>query len=264
MRYLGLALTLLWACGGAGVRPEEADKSMKQYELAIGLQGEGNTPGAFQALYRALELDPGNAKAHLLLGSMFLMNRADDPAAHDQKAEEHFRKALEIQASDDPLPEQSLAADAHNGLGVLYLHLGRHDEAIAELNQAVADLFNRDAFMAWANLGWAYTETGNFPKAIDALQRALRLNPKFCVGYYRLGLAHTKSKQFEEAEDALTHALEADERCKLFQDAWHARGEARMNLGLRDDARSDFERCVELDGNTDAGKACSRYLAATF
>lgn len=263
MRYLGLALIWLWACGGAGVGPEEADKSMKQYELAIGLQGEGNTPGAFQALYRALEMDPGNSKAHLLLGSLFLLNRADDPG-HDKNAELHFRKVLEIQASNDPLPEQTLAADAHNGLGVLYLHLGRHDEAIAELDKAVADLFNRDAFMAWANLGWAYTEKGDYKKAIDALQRSLRLNPKFCVGFYRLGVAHAKGKQFEQAEEALTHALEADERCKLFQDAWHARGEARMNLGLRDDARSDFERCVELDRNTDAGKACSRYLAATF
>jgi type IV pilus assembly protein PilF len=265
MHYLGLALTVLcWACGGAGVGPEEADKSMKQYELAIGLQGEGNTPGAFQTLYKALELDPGNSKAHLLLGSLFLMNRADDPANYDPKAEEHFRKVLEIQASNDPLPEQTLVADAHNGLGVLYLHLARYEEAIAELQKAVGDLFNRDAFMAWANLGWAYTEKGDYPKAIDALQRSLRLNPKFCVGFYRLGVAHAKGKQFEEAEEALTHAIEADERCKLFQDAWHARGEARMNLGLRDDARSDFERCVELDGKTDAGKACSRYLAATF
>ena len=265
MRNLGLALTLfLWACSGAGVGPEEADKSMKQYELAIGLQGEGNTPGAFQSLYRAIELDPGNAKAHVLLGSMFLMNRTDDPANYDKKAEESFLKALEIQASNDPLPEQTLAADAHNGLGVLYLHTGRYDEAIVELNKAVADLFNRDAFMAWANLGWAYTEKGDYAKAVSSLERSLRLNPKFCVGFYRLGIAHAKSKRFEQAEESLTHALEADERCKLFQDAWHARGEARMNLGLRDDARSDFERCVELDGNTEAGKACSRYLAATF
>jgi tetratricopeptide (TPR) repeat protein len=265
MRYLGLALFLSFgACTGAGVGPEEADKSMKQYELAIGLQGEGNTPGAFQALYKALEIDPSNAKAHLLLGSMFLVNRDDDRANYDKKSEEHFKKALEIQASDDPIPEQSLAADAHNGLGVLYLHMARYDEAIVELTKAVEDLFNRDAFMAWANLGWAYTEKGNFPKAVSSLERSLRLNPKFCVGYYRLGVAYAKAKQFEPAEEALTHAIEADERCKLFQDAWHARGEARMNLGLRDDARSDFERCVELDGNTDAGKACSRYLAATF
>jgi tetratricopeptide (TPR) repeat protein len=246
------------------VGPEEADKSMKQYELAIGLQGEGNTPGAFQTLYRALEIDPGNAKAHLLLGSMFLLNRKDDPAGYDQKAEENFRKALEIQASNDPIPEQSLAADAHNGLGVLYLHMGRYDEAIVELTKAVEDLFNRDAFMAFANLGWAYTEKGDYDKAVSSLERSLRLNPKFCVGFYRLGVAYAKGKRFEQAEESLTHALEADERCKLFQEAWHARGEARMNLGLRDDARGDFERCVELDKNTVAGKACTRYLAATF
>ena len=39
---------------------------------------------------------------------------------------------------------------------------------------------------------------------------------------------------------------------------------AEGNLGMRDDARSDFERCVELDANNDAGKSCSRYLEATY
>ena len=237
---------------------------MKQYELAIGLQGEGNTPGAFQALFKALEIDPLNAKAHLLLGTMFLISRDDNPKEYDLKAEQHFREALRIQATERKQPEQSLLADAHNGLGVLYIHQQRYPEAAAELLKAVADLFNRDAYMAWGNLGWAYLEMKAFPKAIDALVRAVRLRPNFCVGYYRLGTAYMNTKQHEEAEQALTQAIEADKRCGTFQDAWHLRGEARMKLGQRDDARADFERCVELDAHTDAGKSCSRYLEATY
>ena len=37
-----------------------------------------------------------------------------------------------------------------------------------------------------------------------------------------------------------------------------------MNLGTREDARADFERCVEIEASNDAGKACGRYLEATY
>jgi len=237
---------------------------MKQYELAIGLQGEGNTPGAFQTLYKAIEIDPNNAKAHLLLATLFLVSRDDNAPEYDVKSEKGFRKVLEIQASDARLPEESLVADARNGLGVLYIHQKRYPEAIAELEKAVADLFNRDAYMAWGNLGWAYLDQKVYPKAIDALVKAVRLRPQFCVGFFRLGSAYLATKDYEKAEQAATQAIEADKRCNTFQDAWHLRGEARMNLGLRDDARGDFERCVELAAQTDTGKACSRFLEATY
>jgi Tfp pilus assembly protein PilF len=255
---------MLMACQGNGASAQDADRSMKQYELAIGLQGEGNTPGAFQALFKALEIDPNNAKAHLLLGTMFLVSRDDNPTEYDAKAEQQFREVLKIQAKDTKQQEQSLVAEAHNGLGVLFVHGKRYQEAVAELLKAVADLFNRDAYMAWGNLGWAYLEMKAYPKAIDALLRAVRLRPNFCVGYYRLGSAYLATRDFAKAEQALTQAIEADPRCGTFQDAWHLRGEARMNLGMRDDARADFERCAELDAHTDAGTSCRRYLEATY
>jgi tetratricopeptide (TPR) repeat protein len=256
-------LIVLLACGGKGVSPQDADRSMKQYELAIGLHGEGNSAGAFHALYKSLEIDPTNAKAHLLLGNLFLLKRDDNPG-YDEKVEHHFREVLRIQAGEQRQPEQSLVPDARNGLGVLYVHQKKYPAAVAELTKAVEDLFNRDAYMAWGNLGWAYLEMQDYPKAIDALIRAVRLHPRFCVGYYRLGRAYMATREHEKAEQAFTQAIEADERCATFQDAWHLRGEARMNLGLRDDARSDFERCAELDPSNAAGKSCGRYLEATY
>ena len=259
---MALVLQVSVACQ-PGVSADGADKSMKQYELAVGLQQEGNQPGAFKTLYKALEYDPYNAKAHLLLANLFLVSRADNPERYDREAEQHFRKVLEIQAGEYA-SQESLASEARNGLGVLYIHQGRHSEAVKELDAAVADLFNRDAYMAWGNLGWAYLELHNYPKAIDALMRSVQLRRDFCVGHFRLGRAYLATRDYAKAEQALTSALEADPRCDGFQDAWHLRGEARMNLGNREDARTDFERCVELQPKTDAGKACGRYLAATY
>ncbi|HEX2678108.1 MAG TPA: tetratricopeptide repeat protein, partial [Polyangiales bacterium] len=182
---------------------------------------------------------------------------------HDKEAEAHFRKVIEIQNGEHKVAED-LSADAHNGLGVLFIHQGRPQAALEDLNAACGDLFNRDAYMAWGNLGWAYLEMQNYPKAIDALARAVRLRRDFCVGHYRLGKAYVATKDFAKADQAATAAIESDPRCGTFQDAWLLRGEARMNLGNRDDARADFERCVELQPKSDAGSACSRYLEATY
>ncbi|MET0389002.1 MAG: tetratricopeptide repeat protein [Polyangiales bacterium] len=246
----------------AGVSADDADRSLKQYELAVGLQQEGNQAGAFKTLYKALDYDPDNAKAHLLLAHLFLLSRADNLQRNDREAEVHFRRVLEIQAGDQPA-QDALASQARNGLGVLHIHQGRFGEAVNELDGAVADLFNRDAYMAWGNLGWAYLELHQYPKAIEALVRSVRLRRDFCVGHFRLGRAFLATHDFAKAEQSLTSAVEADPRCDSFQDAWQLRGEARMSLGNREDARSDFERCVELQPKSESGQTCSRFLAAT-
>jgi len=261
-QFLCTLLALCCSCG-VGVRSDDVDRSLKQYELAVGLQQEGNRPGAFKTLYKALEYDAENAKAHLLLGHMFLLNRQDNPERYDREAEVHFKRVLEIQ-SGARAAEDALTSQAKNGLGVLHIHQGRLKEAVKELDGAVSDLFNRDAYMAWGNLGWAYLELHNYPKAIDALVRSIRLRRDFCVGHFRLGRAFLATRDFAKAEQSFTSAVEVDPRCDSFQDAWQLRGEARMNLGNREDARADFERCVELQPKSESGQACSRYLAATY
>ncbi len=267
MSRLGLLMGVLvagllgLACGG-DISSEQARRSMTQYELAVGLNQEGNTPGAFRALANAVELDPRNARAHLLLGTLFLINREDDTADYDRKAERSFQEVLKIQAGEHAVAE-NLAADAHNKLGVLYIHEGRFSEAVRELETAVGDLFNRKAYMAWGNLGWAYSEMGKHKQALRALLQAIKLQPRFCVGYFRLGEVHAEMRDFEKAEKALTQAIEAHQGCSAFQEAWHLRGQVRAKLGERQDAIADLERCVELAPDSDAGQACARLLEKT-
>lgn len=258
--FLTALLVALLGCGG-GSSAEEAKRSMKQFELAVGLQAEGNLPGAYHSLYQAIELDPNNAHAYLLLGNLFLTNRETDANIHDEEAEKALREVLRIQASEQRADE-NLAADARTSLGVLYINQRRLDEAVTILKESVADLFNRQAYLAWGNLGWAYSEQGQHQQAVQALTRSVQLNQRFCVGYFRLGQAFAGLQQLDQAETALTRALEADERCNQFQEAWFRRGETRANLGHRADAIADFERCLELGPGTTAGEACKRYLEA--
>jgi Tfp pilus assembly protein PilF len=246
----------------------DADKSMKQYELAAGLRVEGDGPGAYKALFRSLELDEQNVHAHLLLANMYLLDRDANGPAHDAEAEQHFLRAIELEtlSTEDqgPVRTRNLKNDAINGLGVLYIHQRKFSEALAKLGEAANDIKNPEAYMAWGNIGLAYYEMGDDVHAQEALERSVRLQGQFCVGFLRLGQVYLRSEKLEKAEEMFTAAMEAHEACDKLQQAWHLRGEARMKLGNRTDARGDFEHCLELGQNSEAGQACRRYLEATY
>jgi type IV pilus assembly protein PilF len=252
-----LAFSLLSPGCGGPASAENALRAQKEYELSVGLLGEQNVPAAFEHLFKSVELDKKNPEPHQLLGNLYMLRGDLDKA----EAELLEAKAL---AEKNPAYGAPFVAEVENSLGVVLVHQKRYDEAIVLLRQTASNILNRTPYLAWGNLGWAYSEKGQYPQAIEALLQSVRQQPLFCLGYYRLGKAYLAVRDFERAEDALTHGLEvADEGCKSLQDAWHLRGEARAKLGRRQDAIADFERCVELSGESVAGQACQGYLEAT-
>ncbi len=251
-------------------------RSVAEYDLGAGLLQEQNVAGAFQHLQEAVRLDPDHADAHLLLGNLFLFRQ------DFERSEHHFQEALRANEALGRSGRPALSSEANNSLGVLYVHWQRYDDAVRVLREATGDLMNHRPYFAWGNLGWAYYEQHDYAQALPALQQSVQINPSFCNGWFRIGQVHFAQGQgaaqgqgqgvaedaaresFERAEDALTRALEIeDESCQRLQDAWRLRGETRARLGRRDDAVADFERCVELESDTDAGRSCAAMLEST-
>lgn len=252
---LGLFGLALAACGG-GPSDEQVQRSQREYDLGVGLFGEGSLAGAFEHLLEAIQLDPDNAEAHLLLGKLFMIHRHDY-----ERAERHFREALRAHEVVDA--RAGLPADVKNSLGVLYIHWQRYDDAIAILREAASDLMNREPAVSWSNLGWAYFEKGEPDEALRVLTQAVQLAPDLCLAWYRIGQVRSAQGQDEEAEQALSRALEVeDETCQRLQVAWRLRGEVRARLGHREEAIADLERCVELSTDTEDGQSCRRLLAS--
>jgi len=249
---VGLVAQGLLACGG-GPSEEDVDRSIREFTLAVSLREEGNVPGAIEHLRVALSLDPDNARALVLLGYIHYQ-RGDLEAA-----EQYLRNGLAILVERPDMA--ATLAEARNMLGVVLIRQERYDESIAVLTQSASDVLNRTPWYAWGNLGLAHYEKGDYPQAVEALSQAVRGEPRFCLGHFQLGRTFFAMERFQEAEEALTRALEADERCgRFFQDAWRLRGETRARLGLREEAITDFERCVELGAQSEAGRACRRFL----
>ncbi len=251
-----IALPLAVACSTVS-SADRVVRGQKQYELAVGLMREQNIAAAFEHLFKAIELDDKNPEAHLLLGNLYLL-REDFG-----KAETEMRIAHKLGEENDAYGPPFLA-EVDNSLGVVLVHQKRYDEAIETLREAASNILSRSPHLAWGNLGWAYHEKGQYTQAIEALTQSVRQQTRFCLGFYRLGKTYVAIRDFERAEDALTRGLEVtDEGCRTLQDAWRLRGEARAKLGLRQDAIADFERCVELSSDSEAGRACQGYLEAT-
>lgn len=228
---------------------------MRQVDLAASLREEGNIPSALEHLRTALERDPENVEAYLLLA---YIEAARTDYAH---AEADARRGVAI------LVEQQRTgarlAEARNLLGGILMNLGRSDEAIEVLHEAAVDAYNQTPHQAWYNLALAQSSAGHTDDAVQSLTESVRLRPTFCDGYYGIGQLRSQQGRYEEAEQALTRALTAEAACgtaPTLQGAWRLRAEARQHLGHTQDATADFERCIELGPETEDGVRCQAVL----
>lgn len=249
-----LALTLC-ACGGASSgAPPGADPtrmSVTEYDVARDLWLSKHRPReALEHALRAVELDEDNAEAAHLVALLYLDFCSRSPTECQLKqAESHARQALRAR------PE---FREARNTLGVILIHAGQYPQAIEVLLPLSQDILYTTPENAWGNLGWAYLESGQLERAIDALKRAVAAQPLFCVGNYRLGIAYERKKQLNASLEALTRALETEHPgCKAMQAAYAARARVSIQLGRGDAARRDLAECTRLGKATNFGKECA-------
>ena len=254
------ALPFLVACSPSrgGEAPGAGDperQAVAEYDLARDLfLTRGNARAALKHALKAAELDDENADANHLVSLIYLFFCATSEVECRLEEAERFAR-LALEANED-------LREAKNTLGVVLIHQKRYDAAVEVLKPLAEDILYPTPETAWGNLGWAYLLKGDTNGAIEALSRALALQPEFCVGGYRLALAYEKKEDYEAALEAVTRALDTDRpECRALQDAYKVRARLRMRLKDRDGAKDDLERCRDLDDETDSGRECAAALA---
>jgi Tfp pilus assembly protein PilF len=201
---------------------------------------------ALRYLFKAIKIYPENADAHYLLGIIFLTQM------EFYLAKKHLKKALKIRP-DFP--------DALNTLGVVYIHVRQYDKAIQTLKKATSNILYEEIHLAWGNLGWAYIQKKELNLAIKALKRAVFLQPKFCLGYYRLGMAYFLQEKYSLSVRSLEQAIHIDApECKNFQLAFQLLGQAYLKLKRPQKAVEVFKRCKKISLNTGVSKECEKYI----
>jgi type IV pilus assembly protein PilF len=262
-RVLGLALpaavalTTLAGCFGSSSNKPAGDPvamSRSEYDMAGDLWlRQGRRREALEHALEAVKFDDENYEAAHLVALIYLDFCRETPDdCRLENAEQYARRALEIEPD---------FREAKNTLGVVLIHQKRYQDAIGVLKPLTADILYQTPENAWGNLGWAYLESGQLKRAIDALRRSVAAQPLFCVGNYRLGVAYERNGQPRRALEALSRAIETDDpRCKRLQVAFAARARVRMELGDLEAAREDLEQCCKMAKSTDAGKECRSML----
>lgn len=213
----------------------------------------GQPRQALEHALKAVELDEKNAEANHLVALLYLdFCRRSIDECHLAEAARYAKVAVEAKPD---------FREAKNTLGVVLIQQKKYDEAIATLRPLAEDILYQTPENAWGNLGLAYLEKGDLDKAVEALRRSVAAQPNFCVGSYRLGLAYERKQSPAAAIEAYTRALETDHpECKALQDAYAGRARSLVRLGRVDEARTDLDRCVELDKRTTTGRECGALL----
>jgi Tfp pilus assembly protein PilF len=246
---LGLALT---GCGRGASSPQDELRSTAEYDLGREAFQSQRLREALDHVQKSLKLNGDNADAAYLGVTVLLAFCALDERSPDcrlPEAEKYARQALSA------APDHR---DAKNALGVILTQEHRYDEAIAVLKPLTEDMIYGTPEKAWGNLGWAYLQRGSTDEAVDALRRAVAVQPLFCVGQYRLGLAYEKKGDLGAAREALTKAVDTDRpECKRLQDAFSVRARILAKQGLRDEARADLVRCRDIGADTPVGQRCA-------
>jgi len=220
-------------------------KKMSQKERAEILMRIGN--GAL------VEGDPTTALQNLLQAEKVL---TESSVLQHSIAVAFYRKndinrALEYAERSVELDSNS--ALAQNTLGALYMKKERFREAKDPLMFAAKDPLNREAYKARTNLGILHYKLGDYKKAKNNLDVAVRSEPiRACKAYYYKGHILLRSANFDRA---ISNYKKASEKlCGGFSNAHFALGVAYSRNKNYELARKKFVEVHQLFPESEAAR----------
>ena len=144
-------------------------------------------------LRQATALDPSYAAAHAALAATYYLDVslgwAESPAANLRRAEELAIKALSLNDAE---------VVAHIVLGRVHMFYQRHEQALAEMERAIA--VNPNDAAALAGRGNVLMWMGQTDAAIESLELAQRIDPELnALDRFALSLAYYVKHRYDAA-----------------------------------------------------------------
>jgi TolB-like protein/Tfp pilus assembly protein PilF len=224
--YAGLAdcYTLLGSAGYSAPPPSEA------------------MPRAKAAAMKALEIDDTLAEAHTSLA--FVKFRLDWDWAG---AELEFGRALELNPN---------YAAAHHWYAVYLSAMGRHEEALPEIERALE--LDPLSLIISSAAGRLLQFAGRYDEAVGQCRKALEMDPNYGEARLNLGLAYEQMGRPEEAIAELQTAIDLSRNRALIMAVL---GHAYAKAGRLDEARATLE---QVRGLAEKGHASSLDVAIVY
>jgi len=147
--------------------------------------------------------------------------------------------------------------EAHNNLGAAYSQLGEWDKAIKEYRIALSDPLYRTPAVAHYNIGNALLEKGDLVEALEEFRVATSLSPDFDWAVNKYGVALFRLNRVHEAIKKFRRAIEINPN---YVEPYSNLGLAYMKLGERDEAVKQFKEVLRIAPESDLANSVKRYL----
>ncbi|GAB4236848.1 MAG: hypothetical protein Kow00109_10540 [Acidobacteriota bacterium] len=234
------------------------DSVVLHFNLGLAYYKSGQAEAALRELDRALQLEPQLKQARLLIADLYfqqgepqqvvdlLMPLApesrNDPAVAYLLGTALLQLGREIEGQTyvDAVMRQPNSAPAHVMLATAHLRAGRLDDAVAEIERAIAAA--PDLPGSHAILGRILLEQNDVERARQAFQRELELNPNSYDACFHLGALKKDEGEYEEAVPLLERALQLRPGSA---EALYQLGEVYVRADRLEQARKTLEQLVE-------------------
>jgi tetratricopeptide (TPR) repeat protein len=170
-----------------------------------------------------------------------------DPDDHYAKGEEHYKARRYKEAVAELRQAVRLSPDwddPHYVLALTLTELGQLKEAIKEY-KLVIDVAIKDdpKILAYYNMGNAYSDLGEYEKAIDSYKQAIKLDPTLSKPHNNLGLAYAALNRIEEAISEFNQAVKLRPD---YAEAHYNLGVAYLQLGKHREAKEQQQTLIKL------------------
>jgi tetratricopeptide (TPR) repeat protein len=207
------------------------DRADVRVFLGAALFSAGQPAEALEEATRALALDSGYGRAHVLVGRIYAQQEQWEPA------QQAFAKALRIDTRDreawyfsgrawyvENRFEQAIEAfekarslgsgqsRIYENLGLSYEALGRFTEAEQSYRAAVSLAAEYRPYLAY---GVFLYKQGRLEESLPMLRQALALDPQSFDTKFELGKALYQAGQFDQAARMLEEALLQSNQCRV-------------------------------------------------
>jgi tetratricopeptide (TPR) repeat protein len=105
---------------------------------------------------------------------------------------------------------------------------------------------NRGILLNYVRLSYIFIGRGEFEKAIDASNEALKIDPNLAECYISRGVAYAKSNRYDKAIEDFNKAVELN---PLDAKAYSNRGTVYVEINEHERAIEDYNKAIELNPN---------------
>jgi arylsulfatase A-like enzyme/predicted Zn-dependent protease len=215
------------------------DKSSRGFILLGRIEeNRGDHKKALMYFEKALHLEPNNVQLKLSIANSLIKNG---------------KKERALKMCQALLDDQTITGDPANAgvlarIGLIFIEGNQLERAQRILLASVA--MDDSEAETWNNLGVVYYRKKDYPKAVEAYERAVRLNPEFAYAFDNLGTLYLRTflerkdpEMIPKAIDAFDRAINNDSR---LASAYNGRASVFKSSNRPNEAMRDWKRALEL------------------